>query len=749
MLEIRPQQGLNTLPSPNGGGGALTLAGWTEAPDLHEHHVEALAQPSPRDRASGVTERSLGSSPQGTPRSRSSRELVGDVEAMQRASTTHATSSAAVTLGSSADGVDDTNTVGGTKQAATAESHNSSMQLPKGVGHVKTVVRKKTSRDLDDLHYVQKLGMQRGAVWVLKFSQDGKYLASGGQDTIVRIFRAYLWAGLDPDQQTTTTTRAAATPDDSAGMGDSDGGSGGSSQDGKDGKERLNGAQVTGTSAGDPGMLDRSGSGALHRSGSPEPGSEISGGLPAATLAAQRVFEPEPMLELKGHRHDVLDIAWSKNNFLLSASMDHTVLLWHTSTPVCLRSYAHKDFVTAVQFHPADDTMFLTGSLDSCIRVWHIPSHRVVSARELAECVTAAAFNPAGNLVVAGTFQGNCVFFQFEATGSGSEVSNVALRPLTQLNAASASGSHPGRRVRRRGGGSKGGGGSDDSKKITAISFRPGLFGGGGGAGDGHSAELMPEGDEVLVTSNDSRVRLYLVRWAAQGSSPLAPGPASPAPAAVVGDNSGGGGAVETGSELTSMASVDFGVQQTTAALSQVTRLLKFSGHANASSQLKASFSFDGRYVMCGSDDHCVYIWRTETEADSKHPDWQKRWEKFQGVAAYCVCTPRRCCCARHLQILLATQLLSLHCVRSAVAAHTSSVTAAIWAPPTIRVPTRQALLQGSSATGVGTQLAEQEAEAEAGWSAEQQQRQDESSSTVIVTAGFSGTIKVFCSSDA
>ena len=130
--------------------------------------------------------------------------------------------------------------------------------------------------------------------------------------------------------------------------------------------------------------------------------------------------------------------------------------------------------------------------------------------------------------------------------------------------------------------------------------------------------------------------------------------------------------------------------------LAEVTRLLKFSGHENASSQLKASFSFDGRYVLCGGDDHCVYVWRTETAADSKHPDWQKRWERFQGatrpqpgtatLCRYAVCAPA---C-----LDLRTDTPAAGCMLAA--AHTSSVTAAVWGPPTIRVPTRQPLLQGS-----------------------------------------------------
>ena len=44
-------------------------------------------------------------------------------------------------------------------------------------------------------------------------------------------------------------------------------------------------------------------------------------------------------LMLAGHSADVLDLAWSKSQFLLTASMDKTVRLWHISMDDCLRVF--------------------------------------------------------------------------------------------------------------------------------------------------------------------------------------------------------------------------------------------------------------------------------------------------------------------------------------------------------------------------------------------------------------------------
>ena len=47
---------------------------------------------------------------------------------------------------------------------------------------------------------------------------------------------------------------------------------------------------------------------------------------------------PEPYRVLEGHASDVVDLAWSKLEFLLSASTDKTVRLWHVRTSECLVS---------------------------------------------------------------------------------------------------------------------------------------------------------------------------------------------------------------------------------------------------------------------------------------------------------------------------------------------------------------------------------------------------------------------------
>jgi WD40 repeat protein len=71
-----------------------------------------------------------------------------------------------------------------------------------------------------------------------------------------------------------------------------------------------------------------------------------------------------PFCEFLGHQAPVLDVAWSTSLFLLSSSMDKTVRLWHLTRHECLCFFRHVDFVSAIAFHPRDDRYFVSASLD-------------------------------------------------------------------------------------------------------------------------------------------------------------------------------------------------------------------------------------------------------------------------------------------------------------------------------------------------------------------------------------------------
>ncbi|CAN0379695.1 unnamed protein product, partial [Hapterophycus canaliculatus] len=42
-----------------------------------------------------------------------------------------------------------------------------------------------------------------------------------------------------------------------------------------------------------------------------------------------QVLSSTPARVFEGHKSDVVDLSWSHSDFLCSASIDHTVMLWH------------------------------------------------------------------------------------------------------------------------------------------------------------------------------------------------------------------------------------------------------------------------------------------------------------------------------------------------------------------------------------------------------------------------------------
>ena len=131
-----------------------------------------------------------------------------------------------------------------------------------------------------------------------------------------------------------------------------------------------------------------------------------------------------PHCEYIGHTSDVVDLAWSPTatigehggRYLLSASIDKSVRLWHTSHSECLCTFAHPKSVTSVDFHPAKTgrLRFLTGCFDCKLRVWDVESGKVQQWTQVQNIVTAACFRPDGALVVVGLINGVCIFLHYD-----------------------------------------------------------------------------------------------------------------------------------------------------------------------------------------------------------------------------------------------------------------------------------------------------------------------------------------------
>lgn len=288
-------------------------------------------------------------------------------------------------------------------------------------GRLPTHRKNRVHTELADIALVQELDAHSGVIWAAAFSRRGRHLATGGQDAVVR-----LWAVL-PDR-----SAAAAA--------------GSLSEDVADAAAR---------------------------------------GILLPVMEACPVFESAPAQEWRGHEREVLALGWSRTDFLASGSMDGDVRLWHPSRPGCLRVFKHSDWVTAVQFHPSDDTQILSTSVDGKVRLWSVPERRVLDTADVHEMATAAGWAPGGSRVAVGTLKGKVRFYSVDDAGR--------LEYEAQID------------VKNRRGKSKSG------RKVTGLAFQPtgSLSTASGGSGRRLGRNTSGVGNLLLVTSGDARLRLF------------------------------------------------------------------------------------------------------------------------------------------------------------------------------------------------------------------------------------------------
>lgn len=200
------------------------------------------------------------------------------------------------------------------------------------------------------------------AIWVTKFSLDGKFMANGSKDGTVWIWKVISspverWE-LDFTEETNKAVKA---------------------------KTMIVKQQVLAGS---------------------------TGGIPSSTRKGTTnlyapVFHPNPFKVFKEHTSDILDMDWSKNNFIATASMDKTVSLWHPERQTSLKTFIHPDFVTCVIFHPSDDRFLISGCLDHKCRLWSILDSEVIFEFDCQDLITSITLSPDdGEYTIIGTFNG-------------------------------------------------------------------------------------------------------------------------------------------------------------------------------------------------------------------------------------------------------------------------------------------------------------------------------------------------------
>ncbi|ODQ81226.1 hypothetical protein BABINDRAFT_160608 [Babjeviella inositovora NRRL Y-12698] len=286
------------------------------------------------------------------------------------------------------------------------------------------------------------------------------------------------------------------------------------------------------------------------------------------------VFHDTPHRVFRGHTQEILTLEWSKNNFLLSGSMDGTAVLWHVDRLVPLHTFKHDDFVTSVAFHPLDDRFFLSGSLDKKLRLWSILEREVAYECDLGCLITAIAFTGDGEYCLAGGFNGCCYFVETKGLGV---IAHTAVAKAK--NGASA--------------------------KITGIVCYK---------GEPEARNAHDKSSSVSDTSSgvparaatDSSISSSSTRAAASTrASTLTSTRASIASPDAAG----------TTAHLYALITTN---DSRIKILDLVTKTIvsEFRGLTNTSSQIMATISDDRRYVLSGSEDHWVYVWENKPNAN-------------------------------------------------------------------------------------------------------------------------------------
>ncbi|XP_015691664.1 WD repeat-containing protein 44-like [Oryza brachyantha] len=217
--------------------------------------------------------------------------------------------------------------------------------------------RKKKIVEFSAVQLGQEIQAHKGIIKVMKFSPSGWYLATGGEDCVVRIWQI---------MEVETSSKL---------FGDKP----------YDYEDKITVIKT------------KLGRGQNHA-------------LAVLPKKAFRISET-PLHEFQGHTDDILDMAWSKSDHLLTSSKDKTVRLWKVGCDGCLALFKHKDYVTCVQFNPIDERYFISGSVDGKVRVWDAMDKRVVDWVDTRKIITALSYQPDGKGFIVGTTSGECRFY--------------------------------------------------------------------------------------------------------------------------------------------------------------------------------------------------------------------------------------------------------------------------------------------------------------------------------------------------
>ncbi|KAL6972134.1 hypothetical protein U1Q18_031823 [Sarracenia purpurea var. burkii] len=255
-----------------------------------------------------------------------------------------------------------------------SKTTHSTGNLAARVQRVKVRHFRKQWKELSALCMGQEFQAHEGSILTMKFSLDGQYLATAGEDGIVCVWQVVEDArsnevdipDIDPSCIYFTVNHLSELA---------------------------------------PFVVEKEKFGKLKSLGKTA--------VSACVIFPPKVFRllEKPIHQFRGHNSEILDLAWSNNNYLLSSSNDKTVRLWQLGHEHCLKVFSHSNYVTCIQFNPVNNNLFISGSIDGKVRIWAVSGCQVVDWTEISEIVTAVCYSPDGQGVIVGSIAGTCRFY--------------------------------------------------------------------------------------------------------------------------------------------------------------------------------------------------------------------------------------------------------------------------------------------------------------------------------------------------
>ena len=244
-----------------------------------------------------------------------------------------------------------------------------------------------------------------GALTDVRFSPDGRYLATAGEDSTAMIWNVQNGEVVHKFADAGDVVLAVAfSPDGQSLVTGS-----------RDGIVRLYDTEA--------GTLRWSSSG--HRDWvrsvafSPN-GRHVVSASKDKTLKIWNAADGRDLQTIQGHRGEVLYVSFSPDGKIMAtASADKTIRLWDAGSysPLAITLSGHEDWVRSVEFHP-DNVHLVSASDDKTVRVWDVRNQSQTILRRMTEYATRAVFSPDGERVVTSSRDGQVEIWKADGSES-------------------------------------------------------------------------------------------------------------------------------------------------------------------------------------------------------------------------------------------------------------------------------------------------------------------------------------------